>query len=106
MAFDYSPLYATYPSVIKKMPRRQPAQRYDFTSHEFIREWSHDNQEAYIEALYSQKKNIPFATVHGLLAQGLNQHPNLVEQAGEVDSIDIFGRSNRCMSWRHRTGVD
>lgn len=105
MPFDYAPLYASYPAIIRKMPRRQPEQDWDFTSHEFIREWSHDNQGAYIEALHAQKDNMSFAIVHGLLAQGLNQYPEFVRQAGEIDSVDIFGRTNRCMTWRRVTSV-
>lgn len=96
MPFDFEPLYATYPAVIKKMPPT-------FDSHDFIREWSHDNQELYINALSAQnakKGNNPFMIVHGKLAKGLTQYPELVQKAGKVPSTDIFGGQTPCMSWR------
>lgn len=103
MAFKFESLYPTYPDVIRKMPRRQPDERWDFTSHEFIEEWSHDNQALYIEALYSQRANIPFASVHGLLAKGLNRFPQLVQAVKEIQHEDMFGRRVPCMTWKRVT---
>jgi hypothetical protein len=97
---DFSALYAQYPSTIARM-------RGTFTSHQFILELARQNQNLYIEALYSYRhhthRNVsaPFMMVHGILAQHLAAYPNLIEQTHKsVPSKDIFGQDNACSEWR------
>ena len=95
--FDFSRLYAHYPAIIAMMPEI-------FTSHQFILRLAQAQQTLYVEALYAYRTNThgeqpaPFRIVHRELARGLAQS-NLVKHIGEADSVDIFGRPNRCALW-------
>lgn len=97
--FDFSTLYDQYPEIIEQMPD-------EFTAHSFILKLAQAYQVRYIDALNSYRdathydKPAPFMIVHGLLAKGLRQFPELVEYKGDVSSVDIFGQSNECSSWR------
>jgi hypothetical protein len=102
--FDFSVLYSHYPEIIREMPN-------EFTSHSFILRLAQQFQPSYIEALFAYRNSThrevpaPFMIVHGFLAKGLRQFPELVEYVGEVSSIDIFGQSNNCSLWRRLRGT-
>jgi hypothetical protein len=97
--FDFSTLYDQYPEIIEQMPD-------EFTAHSFILKLAQANQPQYIEALHAYRnttfrnKPAPFMVVHNILIKGLSNVPDLVENAGEVNSVDIFGRSNVSSLWR------
>ena len=97
---DFRELHSQYPNIIAQMPDT-------FTSHQFILKLAHQNQPAYIEALYSyreynqQGSPAQFQIVHRILAQRLSSFPELVTLVHEsVPSIDIFGQKNNCSVWR------
>jgi hypothetical protein len=97
---DFSELLSQYPEVISQMPET-------FTSHQFILELAHQNQTAYVEALFSYRNNehrgvrAPFMIVHRLLAQYLSRFPELVKLENErVPSKDIFRQSSSCAEWQ------
>ena len=97
--FDFSVLYSHYPEIISSMP-------FVFGSHQFILKLAQNHQPEYIEALYAYRTSermdnpAPFMIVHGLLAKGLRQFPELVEYLGDIPSTDIFGQANGCSEWR------
>jgi len=88
--FDFTFLYSQYPETINRLPA-------EFTSHKFILNLAQNNQPEYIEALCAYRRSThrevpaPFMIVHGILAKGLRQFPELVEYEGEVSSVEIFG---------------
>jgi hypothetical protein len=99
---DFSALYDKYPAIIAQMPEI-------FTSHQFILELAHQNQVAYIEALYSYRHHLrngrptPFMIVHARLARHLAVYPHLIEQISKnVPSRHIFGYGEMCTEWRKR----
>lgn len=81
--------------VIKEMPDK-------FSSHEFILAFAQKHQALYIDLLYSYREKDPFEIAHGRLAKHLNDFGDLIVSDGEVLSADIFGRSNKCASWRKK----
>lgn len=90
---DFSALYAAYGMIIQVMPQR-------FSSHQFILALAHQEQGAYIEALFDYRvNNNPFQVVHGVLSKRLHEHSNEVQYLGEFDSRDIFGNPNHCAFW-------
>lgn len=96
---DFTLLYDQYPNVISEMPEV-------FSSHQFILRLARQNQALYIKALFDYRdilhrgESAPFMMVHGILAQHLNDLPELITKIGDVSSVDIFGQSNRCSQWR------
>ena len=98
---DFSELFAKYPNLISQMPDT-------FTSHQFIQHLAQVEQKLYIEALYDCRdkrrsgKRAPFLIVHGILAQQLLEHPDLIGKVRDVNSRDIFGESNSSSEWRKR----
>ena len=97
--FDFSDLYAQYPTVIEQMDKT-------FTSHKFILRLAQQNQSAYVTALYHYRDTVrsgaavPFMVVHGILSKRLRAHPELVTYMGDVNSINIFGEPDECAQWR------
>ena len=81
--------------VIKQLPDK-------FSSHEFILAFAQKHQALYIDLLYSYREKDPFEIAHGRLAKHLNDFSELIVCDGEVLSADIFGRSNKCASWRKK----
>lgn len=81
--------------VIKEMPDK-------FSSHEFILAFAQKHQALYIDLLYSYREKDPFEIAHGRLAKHLNDFGDQIVYDGEVLSADIFGRSNKCASWRKK----
>jgi hypothetical protein len=97
--FDFSVLYDKYPTLIGQMPET-------FTAHQFILKLAEEYQAQYIEALYAYRlhqhrgRPAPFLIVHGILAQRLLSHPELVRQTQPlVSSRDIFGNLSSCSEW-------
>ena len=90
---DFTQLKALYPQVLHKMPA-------EFTSHQFIRALTQQNQQLYVEALHAYRNNQPFQTVHRELAKMLNDFPSLVKHIEEVASENIWQESSRCAKWR------
>lgn len=97
---DFTALFGQYPAIIEKMQQ-------EFTSHEFILELAAENQLLYLDALNSYKDQLhrgapaPFLMVHGVLAQHLQNFPELIEQTDKnAISKDIFGHDNACSMWR------
>jgi hypothetical protein len=87
-------LIGQYPAIIAQMSP-------EFTSHEFILALAQRNQPTYVAALNRYVAGgDPFRTLHGQLSQALREFPTLVQHAGEVDSVDIFGNPGRCAKWR------
>lgn len=97
----FQPLFDAYPAIIARMPA-------EFTSHQFIILLAQEMQTAYIEALHAYRlsersgRPSPFLIVHGLLAQHLDELPDLVEKVGRVNSTDIFGVTNECALWQRK----
>ena len=98
-SFDFSALYSHYPNIIACMPSV-------FSSHKFILKLAQDHQPEYIEALFAYRNSkrldnpTPFMIVHGVLAKGLRQFPELVEYVKDIPSKDIFEQANECSEWR------
>jgi len=96
--FDFSVFYPKYPDLIESMPD-------EFSSHRFILKLAQENQVEYVNALYAYRysesgdEGKPFQVVHGLLAKGLRQFPDMVEYVKEISNIDIFGQSNSAAWW-------
>ena len=96
---DFSDLNARYPEVIAQM-------EHEFSAHEFILRLAQQNQPIYIDALAAYRDSMhrgrpaPFRALHSILAKRLHAFGELVECVGEVDSTDIFGRSDACSQWR------
>jgi hypothetical protein len=85
-----------YPEIIQRMDKR-------FSSHEFIRELSHQHQGLYIRALEQYvDHDTPFMVVHGRLAQALHKFDHLIYHIGNESSTDIFGHSNGASVWGRR----
>lgn len=95
---DFKPLYAQYPAIIDQMPDK-------FSSHEFILCLAQQHQALYVEALYAYRNTIhrgkaaPFLIVHRVLSTHLLAYPNLVRRLEDIESVDIWGQSNRCAAW-------
>jgi hypothetical protein len=96
---DFTELFARYPSIIQQMPDT-------FTSHQFILELARREQKLYVEALYDYRdkrrsgKRAPFLIVHGILAQQLSAHPDLIRKERTVNSKDIFRQPNTSVKWK------
>ena len=94
----FSELKDKYPEIISQM---KPT----FTSHEFILTLAQAYQVEYVDALCASRnrvhrgKRTPFRYVHNQLANLLKAFPELVRKLEEVDSVDIFGRPNKCAKW-------
>jgi fructose-1,6-bisphosphatase len=98
---DFSDLLDHYPEIIDQMDNV-------FTSHQFFLALAQRYQKLYIEALYAYRDSehrggaAPFRTVHGILAQYLNDYPHLVTRDPpneDVASKNIFGRPDTCAQW-------
>ena len=96
---DFTQLFARYPDLIAQMPET-------FTSHDFIKALSQQNQALYIEALYSYRDSLykgipaPFMVTHSILAKQLVNYPELVQYTHDVPSVDLFGQAGDCAEWR------
>lgn len=97
---DFTTLYSKYPELIASMPDT-------FTSHEFILRLARENQTEYVEALYTYRHSqhgantAPFKAVHTILAQRLFDLGALLVHTGSgVPSVDIFGQTNGCTTWK------
>ncbi len=86
-------LVSHYPAIITEIPT-------PFTAHQFIQSLTQQHQALYIDALYHYKDSAqPFQVVHGMLSKHLHEFEALVKYLGEVDSINIFGKSGKVSQW-------
>jgi len=93
MAHNFAALKQQYPAVISQM---KPV----FNAHEFILELARQNQTLYVEALYSYKGGNPFQAVHHLLADLLNESPQVQRHGYDPDSPDIWTKHKGCSRWQ------
>lgn len=93
MAHNFSALKQQYPAIISQMPQA-------FNAHEFILELARQNQELYIEALYSYKGGNPFQAVHQILATLLHDFPQVARHGDDPNSPDIWTKHLGCSRWR------
>lgn len=71
-----------------------------FDSHEVILKLAHDNQRAYVEALYETNSDTPFHKLHTSLGTQIKEIClSLGFKNTDSHSKDIFGQSSKCLSW-------